>query len=95
MIRKIILVFLTSLALHAAALDVENTAGSLCEKVTDMNISTLTVTGTMDARDFYFIADHLHQLTTVNLHDVNIIACRTAIVGRVQRRWTSGFHHSA
>ena len=90
MIRKIILVFLTSLALHAAALDVQNTAGSLCEKVTDMNISTLTVTGTMDARDFYFIADHLHQLTTVNLHDVNIVACRTATLHYWQMEFVDG-----
>lgn len=63
------------LTFQVQALDVTNTAGGLADKVTDLNVTTLTVTGTMNANDFYFIANNLHKLTTVDLTGVNILPC--------------------
>ncbi len=73
--RNTIFAILMVLTFQAQALDVTNTAGGLADKVTDLNVTTLTVTGTMNANDFYFIADNLHQLTTVDLTGVNILPC--------------------
>jgi len=77
-IRRLILAVLSVCALQALALDVVNTAGTLHERVTDLNVTSLTVSGTMDARDFYFMADKLPQLSTVDLRAVEVIACETA-----------------
>ena len=73
--RNIIFAILAVLTFQVQALDVTNTAGNLADKVTDLNATTLTVTGTMNANDFYFIADNLHQLTTVDLTGVEILPC--------------------
>ena len=72
--KKILLliVFATS-ALATWAIQVNNTAGSLAEKITDLEISNLTITGTMDARDFKFIADSLDRLTEIDLSQVTIL----------------------
>lgn len=67
---------LAVMALHAVALDVAVTAGGLKDKVSDKTVSSLTVTGTMNAADFYFIADNLRQLTTLDLKDVRIVSCQ-------------------
>lgn len=75
--KAIILTILSVLAIGAHALDVVNTAGSLSSKVSDLNVRSLKVTGTMDANDFYFIADNLHQLTDLDLEGVEITACQT------------------
>lgn len=77
MTRKLIAVLFTLLVIHAQALEVSNTAGGLKDKVTDVSITDLTVTGTMDASDFYFIAEHLNQLSTLNLTAVQVVACHT------------------
>ncbi len=74
----IILVTLASWALCSQAIDVENLAGSLAEKVNDQSVESLTVTGTMNAEDFYFISSNLHELVTLDIQDVTIEPCRTA-----------------
>ena len=51
----------------------ENTAGQLGQVVVEnVNISSLVVTGTMDARDFLFITNDLAELTTLDLSQVTI-----------------------
>ncbi len=60
------------------ALQVNNTAGSLSTLVDDTSITSLTVTGTIDARDFKFIADKLNDLTLLNLGNAEIVAYSNA-----------------
>ena len=74
--RRTLLALLAVMALHAVAIDVVSTAGSLSSKITDRNISELRVSGTMNAVDFYFITDNLHQLTSIDLADVTVLACQ-------------------
>lgn len=76
-LRNILSIIIAVWALQIQALDVTNTAGNLHQAVTDLNITTLKVTGAMDANDFYFIADNLRRLTTVDLSEVTIVPCRT------------------
>ena len=78
MSKRIIIAIIAVLALQAHALDVNNTAGTLANRVGDLNVTSLTVNGTMNAEDFYFIADQLHKLTTVDLTNVTVVSCRTA-----------------
>lgn len=75
--KYIISVILALIALQVDALVVNNSAGDLSNQVTDLSITTLTVTGSMDARDFYFMADHLQQLSDVDLSGVAIVPCHT------------------
>ena len=56
------------------ALEVECTPGNLANLVDDTSITSLTVTGQMDARDFKFIADELDALTSINLSGVTIMS---------------------
>ena len=77
-LRNILTIILAVWALQSLALDVTNTAGNLNQAVTDLNITTLKVTGTMDANDFYFIADNLRGLKSIDLTDVTVVACHTA-----------------
>lgn len=56
------------------ALTIENTAGGLAQAVDDVDITTLTVSGTMDARDFQFITNSLEELTVLDLSGVTIEA---------------------
>lgn len=59
--------------LSGLAVTVNNTSGQLASKVgSNLNITALTVTGTMDARDFVFITNSLPELTTLNLSGVTI-----------------------
>ena len=81
------MVTLAVLTLQAYALDVVNSAGGLRGKVKDLNIAELKVTGTMNAEDFYFIADNLSKLSTVDLKDVKVVGCSTAKV----HYWLSDF----
>ena len=73
-----ILVVLAAWALCAQAIEVSNDAGSLANNVSDLSVVELTVTGTMNAEDFYFISDNLHHLTTLDIQNVIIEPCRTA-----------------
>ncbi len=77
MIKRLILIVLSLMAIQAQPLEVTNTAGTLKDKVSDVSITDLTVTGTMDAQDFYFIAENLNQLRTVDLTGVQVVACHT------------------
>lgn len=78
MSKRIILAIFAVLALQAMALDVHNTAGSLSTRVSDLDVTSLTVSGTMNAEDFYFIAGNLHALSVIDLSQVTVTACRTA-----------------
>ncbi|MBQ6080532.1 MAG: leucine-rich repeat protein [Muribaculaceae bacterium] len=78
MSKKIILIIIACFALKGAALEVQNTAGGLSGIVTNHDITTLKVKGTMDARDFYFIADNLHQLSVIDLGEVAVLPCNIA-----------------
>ena len=71
--------YLLAMALMAStlmgwALEVECTPGNLASLIDDTSITSLTITGEMDARDFKFITDSLDALTTVNLSGVTIVA---------------------
>ena len=61
-------------ALSGHALTVNNTAGQLSEKVTNHQLTQLTVIGSMDARDFLFITSELDELTSIDLSQVTITA---------------------
>lgn len=73
-----ILLMLVLMAFRLEALEVSSTAGTLSNGIADEGITELTVTGTMNALDFYYIADHLHELKTLDLTDVEIVACSTS-----------------
>ena len=68
----LLLAALTSLGVQA--LTVNNTAGGLSQRVSDTQITQLTVTGTMDARDFLFITEQLNELTVIDLSQVTIVS---------------------
>lgn len=76
-LRSILSILIAVMALQSHALDVTNTAGGLSQAITDLNITTLRVTGTMNANDFYFIADNLRNLRSIDLADVRVVACHT------------------
>jgi len=59
----LLLAAVTTVGVHA--LTVQNTAGGLSQLVDDTQITELTVTGTMDARDFLFITEKLTELTVL------------------------------
>lgn len=46
--------------------------GKLCDAVSDRSVSSLTISGTMDVRDFQFIADSLDVLLSIDLTGVEI-----------------------
>ncbi len=73
--RRILISLVTlAVAVAAGAVVVDNVAGQLEANTQDSEITTLTVTGTIDARDFKFIADSLTQLTTLDLSQAQIVA---------------------
>ena len=60
--------------LSSQALIVNNTAGQLAQKVNNnLNITTLVVNGTMDARDFLFITNSLNELISIDLSQATIV----------------------
>lgn len=73
--RKFFLLLLVAVVtcLTMQAVIVENTAGNLAQQVTDNQITELTVTGTLDARDFLFITNELTELTMVDLSQATIV----------------------
>lgn len=77
----------TLMALQTLAINVECTAGGLSQQVTDVNATTLVVTGTMDARDFYFIVDNMKKLSSIDLTGVQVVACPMVY----QHYWQDGF----
>ena len=80
MTRKLLLSILAMMTLQAVALDVENTAGELYKKVNDLNVSTLRITGTINAVDFYYMSDYLCQLTDLDLGDVEVLSCNLPVM---------------
>lgn len=66
------------IALTAPALEVKTAAGGLSGVINDMNITTLTVSGSMNAHDFYFISSNLHQLTSLNIGAVKVLPVTAA-----------------
>lgn len=72
--RRLLISFATlGLAAAAGAVVVDNIAGALEANTTDHEITELTVTGTVDARDFKFIADSLPMLTKLDLSGAQIV----------------------
>lgn len=56
------------------ALNVNNTAGQLSRLVGDnTSVTSLVVSGTMDARDFQFITETMDELSTLDLSQVTIV----------------------
>ena len=81
MIRKIaILAMIIAWGVQSQAIDVRNTAGHLAEVITDHSVTTLTINGSMNAEDFYFIGSSLNQLAVLNLEQVTIEPCTTPVL---------------
>lgn len=59
-------------AIAARAVTVTTQPGQLASAVTDLNITSLTINGAIDARDFKFIAFNLEKLNTLNLASTTI-----------------------
>ena len=77
-IKLIVILAMALVALRVDAFLVENNrAGDLHRQVTDLNITSLTVTGTMNALDFYFMSDKLRELKEVDLSGATVLACET------------------
>ena len=57
--------FATTISVFATS--VESRPGELASLLSDHSITTLKVTGEMDARDFKFIADNLSLLSELDL----------------------------
>ena len=74
MIKRISLIFLLLLIAtrHTQAITVTATAGQLANVVTNHGITSLEINGSIDARDFKFIADELTELKTLVLTNVAI-----------------------
>ena len=68
------IVALIALAKMASAIEVTTTPGQLSNQLDDTSVTTLTITGEMDARDFLFIANELPSLTSLDLSGVSIVA---------------------
>lgn len=56
------------------ALQVENEAGGLADRIDDTTITVLTVTGTVNAVDFRFIRENLTSLQKLNMTGATIVA---------------------
>ena len=79
--RKLFFLLLAAItAFGGAAVTVNNTAGQLSTKVSNLQITELTVTGTMDARDFLFITEELNELTSINLQQATIVPVSNGMV---------------
>lgn len=72
--KFLLAITLMASSMMAWALEVECTPGNLANLVDDTSITSLTITGEMDARDFKFIADELEALTNIDLSGVTIVA---------------------
>jgi len=72
--RTILMVLCLCGAVCAWCETVNCSAGQLSSLVSDVDATSLTITGTMDARDFKFITDEMDKLTSINLGQVTIAA---------------------
>lgn len=83
---KLILAF-TALSLSVSALEITNTAGGLGAAIGENTaITSLSVSGEMDASDFEFIGSELSELTTLDLSNAIIVAYsgNAIITGRTE-----------
>ena len=78
MVKKIVFIIIAMMALESSAIDVNNAAGGLSDLVDNLSITSLKVTGTMNAQDFYVISDNLHQLTDIDLEGVKVLPVYTS-----------------
>ena len=72
--RKLYILLVAIAATLCCKAQVECQPGMLSQLVTDHNITSLTVSGAMDARDFKFVAQKLDKLVSVDLSNVEIKA---------------------
>ncbi len=72
--RFLTLLFACTFCCSMWAENVDCTAGSLSTLIDDTSITQLTITGTIDARDFKFIANNLDSLKQLDLSNVEIMA---------------------
>ncbi len=70
----IIMMAVAYITTQAKAVVIENTAGDLSNRLTDVATTDLTITGTLNALDFKYIADRLNHLTSINLSGASILA---------------------
>lgn len=89
-IVSIILTLITTLQLHAVT--VTTTAGELATVVTDHNITSLGIEGTIDARDFKFITDELGKLKNLVLTNATIVAYTSTVDDQMI---VGEYHHPA
>ena len=83
-----VLLILVLTGLKLQALEVSSVAGNLSASIPDEGVTELTVTGTMNALDFYYIVNHLHSLRSLDLTGVEIVACHSAM----QHYWHVDFN---
>lgn len=88
MFRRIVFMILAVMALNLTATDVHNVAGGLSMKITDHNVTSLKVMGTMNAVDFFFISENLHQLKEIDLAGVEVLPVYTP----APYYWRQDFH---
>ena len=69
-----LLALLLATVLHLQATTVTSTAGKLSTILTNHDVYSLTVNGTLDARDFLFINDELVHLRILDLTNATIVA---------------------
>ncbi len=73
--HKIILsIIVATFALESWATTITNIAGTLSQRISDLNTTSLTLKGTLDARDFLFIAENLNQLSQIDMKEASIVA---------------------
>lgn len=72
--RFLTLLFACAFCCSMWAENVDCTAGSLSTLIDDTSITQLTITGTIDARDFKFIANNLNSLEQLDLSNAEIMA---------------------
>ena len=85
-LRNIAITLLAATSTMASAVVVDNTAGNLSNLVTDVETTQLTITGTIDARDFAFIHDELAALETLDMSGAQIVAYDA---GRAATEWSN------
>lgn len=73
-----LLLALCTTTLASWGLNVNSTSGNLASAVADHSISSLKIEGSMDARDFRFIADSLRSLSSLDLSGVSVEAYSSA-----------------
>lgn len=74
----LLLATITFAALQMQAVVINNVAGELSTRLTDTKVTNLIITGTLDVRDFKYIADKLDNLTSVDLAGAKILAYEKA-----------------